>query len=83
MKFLRLRLIWAIIRGRPVIANCEFNGGFILVSENGYIFNNITTNDRAEYHCLMCDIEIPDNGMVCDECWQKEKCKLGIGNELL
>lgn len=40
MKFLKLRMIWAIIRGRAVIANATFEGGFTLVSENGYVVNN-------------------------------------------
>ena len=39
-KFLKLRLIWNIIRRRPVICNATFRGGFTLVSENGYIVNN-------------------------------------------
>ncbi len=39
MRFLKLRLIWNIIRGRPVICNCEFRGGFTFLSENGIIAN--------------------------------------------
>lgn len=39
-RFLKLRLIFAIIRGRPVICNATFRGGFTLLSEKGYITNN-------------------------------------------
>lgn len=39
-RFLKIRLIFAIIKGRAVIANATFKGGFTLLSENGYISNN-------------------------------------------
>lgn len=36
---LKIKLIFAIIRGRPVIANAKFKGGFTYLSENGIISN--------------------------------------------
>ncbi len=38
-RFLKIRLIFAIIRDRAVIANAIFKGGFTLLSEDGYITN--------------------------------------------
>ncbi len=40
MKFLKLRMIWNIIRNRPVIANNIFKGGFAVLNEEGIISNN-------------------------------------------
>lgn len=39
-KFLKLRMIWNIIRDRGVICNNEFKGGFHLLSEKCIIANN-------------------------------------------
>ncbi|KKN90802.1 hypothetical protein LCGC14_0223850 [marine sediment metagenome] len=40
MRFLKLKLIWNIIRGRAVISNNVFKGGFTLISEKCIISNN-------------------------------------------
>lgn len=39
-RFLKIRLIYNIMKSRPVIANAIFEGGFKLLSENGAIISN-------------------------------------------
>jgi hypothetical protein len=39
MKLLKLKIIWNIIRGRAVICNAEFKGGFTLLSKKAIISN--------------------------------------------
>ncbi len=39
-RFLKLRMIWNIIRGRGVISNNIFKGDFTLLSEKCIISNN-------------------------------------------
>jgi len=40
MRFLKLRLIWNVIRGRPIIANNTFEGTIKVLSEKVIISNN-------------------------------------------
>jgi len=45
-RFLKLRMMWGILRGRTVIYNAKIEGTFTLRSKKAYIVNNEITHKK-------------------------------------